>query len=284
MISKKMRRFLEVFFDRDTVQGIPAVLPGGPYRKLYASLFKRYYREMVARRTRETADDYSFKPFIDLNCVFVHIPKCAGVSTCKSLFGNLAGGHTTIADYRVILTDAEFREFFKFTIVRNPWDRLVSAYHFLKQGGMNAFDQQWAERNLTRFDDFETFVKHGITNPKIQQGLHFRPQSRFICFPGRSKIMVDFVGYLENIDEDFEIIRNRIGVDATMMSANRTKKRSKDYRSDYTDETREIVARIYRRDLELFGYDFENSNLEAQLQARQSPLITQSDLPITTER
>lgn len=50
-------------------------------------------------RVRETTEWGSYKPFDEKKAIFVHIPKCAGVSVNKALFGNLAGGHTTLDQY-----------------------------------------------------------------------------------------------------------------------------------------------------------------------------------------
>ena len=96
-------------------------------------------------RKKETDDGYSFKPFDQCGCIFIHIPKCAGVSVSKALFGNLAGGHSRVVDYQLVFNSNEYSNYFKFTFVRNPWDRLVSAFFFLKKGGFNDADKKWVK-------------------------------------------------------------------------------------------------------------------------------------------
>ncbi|HTL74630.1 MAG TPA: sulfotransferase family 2 domain-containing protein, partial [bacterium] len=74
-------------------------------------------------------------------CIFVHVPKCAGISLVKSLFGDFDCGHTNLRRYQIMFAPAEFNGYFKFTIVRNPFDRVVSAFLFLKKGGVNEKDR-----------------------------------------------------------------------------------------------------------------------------------------------
>src|SRR5437868_3464466 len=111
-------------------------------------------------------------------CIFVHIPKSAGISIRHSLSLNL-GSHTTLARYRSLLPPRVFENCFKFTFVRNPWDRLVSAFLFLKKGGKG--NEKWARKHLSAYDDFEAFVRQWVTRKNIWSFAHFRPQFQFIC-------------------------------------------------------------------------------------------------------
>ena len=195
--------------------------------------------------------------FDRLGAIFVHIPKCAGVSVNKTIFGNLGGAHKTLKDYRVIFGKKKFDSFFKFTIVRNPWDRLVSAFHFLKKGGMNWADNEWAMKNISEFKDFNTFVKSWLNEDNIWKYHHFRPQYHYITLNGKN-IAVDYVGHLESINTDFKIITQKIGIDAELGKENTS--RREDYQKYYNTETVKIVSEVYKKDIELLGYDYESNN------------------------
>lgn len=72
---------------------------------------------------------------------------------------------------------------------------------------------------------------------------------------------VDFIGRFEKIDEDFDHIAGRLGLDVSLPRRNAGTSRPRDYRQLYTDRTAEIVAKAYARDIALFGYDFENGTV-----------------------
>lgn len=90
-----------------------------------------------------------------------------------SLFGNLGEVHLRIPHYQLIFSRREFEEYYKFTFVRNPWDRLVSASLFLKKGGAHKGDKAWAEKNLSRFPDFHSFVRGWVDRKGVNTWKHF---------------------------------------------------------------------------------------------------------------
>ena len=188
--------------------------------------------------------------------IFVHIPKTGGISVASSLFAHQGGGHDGVWWYQLVFDSSDFDQYFKFTFVRNPWDRLVSAYTFLKKGGMNEQNRMWADRHLGRYDDFDGFVKGWVSRRNVYKGIHLIPQYEFVC-PNNSVPLVDFVGHFERIDDDFRLIRDRLGVGGELQKLNTGT--PKDYRKFYTEETKGIVADVYREDVEIFGYDFESS-------------------------
>lgn len=67
--------------------------------------------------------------------------------------------------------------------------------------------------------------------------------------------MVDFVGRMESMDRDFAYVAERLGCDKTLAKVNAGSHQH--YTSYYDEETREIVRRVYRKDIKIFGYDFE---------------------------
>ena len=244
-------------------------LPPEIARLVYAFLRPVAYRDLMARK--HATGTYTYQPFYDNQCIFVHIPKAAGVSVCKTFFGNLAGGHTDIGSYWLAFSRRDFKRYFKFTIVRNPWDRLFSAYCFLRAGGFAELDKEWAQKNISQYRDFNDFVIRWVScKENIFSYYHFQPQYHFICHPVSHKIAVDFVGFYENLEADCAYIQRKIfgNADRTLLRTNTTKGKSKDYKEVYTDTTKEIVAHVYAKDIELLGYNFDNSSLPAQIANR----------------
>lgn len=214
------------------------------------------------RMRREEKWGYSFKPFDEYQCIFVHIPKTAGVSISKSLFGNMGGGHTTLRRYQIIFGREKFNDYFKFAFVRNPWDRLFSAFRFLKKGGINPQDKIWAEKNISKYENFDCFVKDWVNRKNIYTWRHFIPQWWFVSTRGKSNA-VDFVGYFENLERDYNYIRKILKLDSEeLLFFNKTGAIEKDYKDYYSKETKSIVADVYREDIEMFGYDFDNTSVK----------------------
>jgi hypothetical protein len=145
-----------------------------------------------------------------------------------------------------------FEELFKFTFVRNPWDLQVSSYHHIRRSwphlmeGREEFDAflRW------RFDPERPFEPHVETQNRLQTDyvvdLH-------------GTVIVDFIGRYERLLGDFDSVCKRIGIETpTMPHKRKATDRKRDYRGYYSDETAELVATHFARDIEILGYDFHD--------------------------
>lgn len=202
-----------------------------------------------------------YKEFNDrYKCIFVHVPKAAGLSVVQGLFGiaetdrelNVQPGHRAAWEYR--WHDPErFRRYFKFAFVRDPCARLVSAFYFLKAGGINERDRQWAAAFAADCDDVSGFIEL-LRDPHYRAMAlaydHFQPQSYFIC-DKRGRILVDFIGRCESFEADFAHVSQSLGVDARCPWANRS---DPSKRITLNLEQRQVVQQVYRRDFSLLGY------------------------------
>lgn len=224
--------------------------------ELFQDKFKRSFRS-IERKFSSKEGDFSYYPFIQHKCIFIHIPKSGGNSISQSIFGRICGGHDTIRKYSIAFNEDEFNDFFKFTFVRNPWGRLLSAYMFLKSGGFNDNDALWFKKNLSKYDSFDDFVKEWVNKKNIYKYIHFKPQYGFLCISSLTPD-VDFIGKLENIDRDFKFIANKIGRKGlSLPHLNKTKSdRNKASQYYYSPESVEIVRKVYSEDIEIFGYVF----------------------------
>jgi Sulfotransferase family len=238
---------------------IAGLLPHDVARGMYRVIRPDRYARIIERREHVSGspDEPSLRPFLERRCIFVHIPKCAGLGVTDALFGGVhPGGHYTIAQYRMMFSKEEFDSFFKFTFVRNPWDRVISAYYYLKDGGRIMNDRRMSERFIQPHATFRDFVLNFVTEANIAGAIHFRPQYEFICMSEARPPEVDFIGRFEQLADDFEMVRTRLGLAHGLASSNRGRSRPASYRDSYDGEMIDRVARVYRRDIELFGYDF----------------------------
>jgi chondroitin 4-sulfotransferase 11 len=179
--------------------------------------------------------------------MFIHIPKTGGVSI-RNIINKANGfvmesGHISFSSFqKKYNTD----DFFKFSFVRNPWDRSVSAFSYLKKGGRNHqydLDAQRILRGIT-FHEF-------ITNLDSFKFLHTKPQMEFI----QDIDNFDFIGRFESIQGDFNTVCNINNIPQTNLPHKNISKH-KHYTEYYDDETRDIIAEKYAEDIEMFGYKF----------------------------
>jgi hypothetical protein len=208
--------------------------------------------------------DFSIRGFDDREVIFVHITKSAGTSVALSLFDALPY-HYTAWQYRVIFGRNDFNRYFKFTFVRNPWDRLYSAYNYLKNGGWDDDDKLWAEQNWAGITTFDQFVLEWLTPERLSSHLHLQPQHYFLLdFRGRA--LVDYLGYFETINQDFAAIAKRVNTEAILAHTNASPRGS--YREAYSPQAQEKVANLYQRDIALFGYQFDGFNRKKVVHGR----------------
>jgi hypothetical protein len=152
---------------------------------------------------------------------------------------------------------ADYDHYFKFTFVRNPWDRLVSCYSG-KIAGPTMKLAEMQKFGLYAGMPFEEFVPKVCEIPDELADPHFRSQHSHTTYRGR--FLPDFVGRFERMHEDWarlqEILTPRIGTPLPdLPHKNEGKHRS--YQSYYNPELRALVAKRYRQDIELFAYQFE---------------------------
>jgi hypothetical protein len=246
-------------------------MPHDLRRRLYARFDRDLYDKLQRLRAASPQDGYSLRPFDEHHCIFVHIPKAAGMSVSRALFGCLGGGHIDVRTYQLIFAGREFDDYFKFTFVRNPWDRVYSAYHFLMRGGLNEADRRWSARYLSPYRDFEDFVLRGLGRRRVHRHLHFKPQYKYLRGLHGNRPAVDFIGLFENLQEDFALVQQRLFGAQRQALGHVNRGRSPGgaaYLDHYTARMKEIVGRVYATDVALFGYRFDNASLAAQLRNR----------------
>ena len=153
----------------------------------------------------------------------------------------LGHGHITLQQIRPFMRPEDFDAFFKFAFVRNPFDRFVSYCAFMT-------------RTKGQFEkDPQAVMRRFVESPPNQHIL-FQPQHSFIS-GADGKLLADSFGRVEQMQESYDSICERIGIPTTALEKVNSSKRS-DYRQYYDQPLIDAVAKLYARDVELFGYDF----------------------------
>jgi len=144
-----------------------------------------------------------------------------------------------------------FDGLFKFTFVRNPWDLQVSSYFHIRRVWPHLVEgrEEFGDFLRWRLDPERAFETHLETSNQ-------RQTDYLVDMDGG--MIVDFIGRYEKLPEDFQTICERIGIRPPPLPHKRkSTERSRDYRSYYTEETAELVAGHFARDVEMLGYRFD---------------------------
>jgi len=213
-----------------------------------------YYRNMLI------SDSHQF--------IFVHVRKAAGSSLRQSLSTYALNGRNNLwnripsrlgikRDYRKHIFRAHsplfhaekhmqqsrFQRYFKFAFIRNPWDRLVSEYEYIRQNKAHA-----RHRHVSAFVRFNDFIHYQYKRTDAYQLPMLTDSSRRIC--------VDFIGRYESLQDDFEKLCNRLNIATTRLPWANPSQR-KDYRHYYDTNSVELVYRHWRDEIEQFNYCFD---------------------------
>lgn len=194
--------------------------------------------------------------------IFVHIPKNAGQSIRRIL-----PPHCACFKHRPIQKSLKLPDFddrFKFAFVRNPWARMVSLYHFKKQRAIFKLNHPNGPLRVQKEflpyyleDDFAGFIKFFLSMSDVC-GRHGHcpswQQKEWLVID--DKISVDFVGKVENIQEDFQKVAEALGIYQPLPWVNKSVHES--YEEYYDTESKDLISRAYADDIELFGYRFAN--------------------------
>lgn len=206
--------------------------------------------------------------------VFVHIPKTGGTSLALALeeragrddilIGDTpkaqrrrkrqkdltARGrlwkHSTLADIDGVLTPEEIARMFTFTLVRNPWDRVVSLYHWARA---QRFDHPIV--HLAQQVAFDAFVRH----PHVQDSVRASPSASYMR-RADGALDCDLFIRLEHFAEDAQPLWTHLGFELVLPHTNRSE-RPTGFQNQYTRTTRDIVAELCAEDIERFNYRFD---------------------------
>lgn len=154
----------------------------------------------------------------------------------------LGHGHISLAEARPVLGADTFDGYFKFAFVRNPFERFVSycAFATSQQG---SFEQ-----------DPQGVMRHFLFVAPPHHHIVFRPQHSFVTAPDGT-LLADDLGRVEDMQAGYDAICERIGIPSAPLGRANSSKHA-DYRGYYDQQLKDGVARLYARDIELFGYEF----------------------------
>lgn len=182
---------------------------------------------------------YTFR-YVNENKKFIYysIPKAASTSLRYVFFeddrtASLINPQSPIASY------------FKFSIVRNPWSRMISLWKEFTTREFRINQLLDSQINITKSTKFIDFIK--ITNEFDNH--HWQSQLDFI--PND----MDFIGKFESLQDDFNVICNKVQI-TNITLPHMWKTIHRDYKEYYNERAIQMVASKYAEDIEKFNYSF----------------------------
>ena len=151
-------------------------------------------------------------------------------------------GHISVQQIAPHLDASIWQDYFKFAIVRNPFDRFISICFFL-----NRKNPVFAETPLQ-------WMKSAIKVQRFRQRILVKPQYQQLL-DGQGNIAMDYVGRYEALQESVDKICQQLQVETTPLQKRNTSEHSQ-YREYYDDELRSAVENIYQEDLRRFNYSY----------------------------
>ena len=183
--------------------------------------------------------------------IFIHVPKTAGTSIIQSIIESNTEYHLKQhSNYVKCINQDQYKDYFKFSVARNPWGRLVSLYFEKKP--MYVCNLNFKEYLYALYKDNQK--QKQILNVDPNAVMHASPLMD--CWYKDIYEQINFIGNFERLDlvvkKISEVLRKKIQI-------NHAKKTfyNKHYSEYYDDDTKNIVLEVHKKDIKQFGYTFE---------------------------
>lgn len=212
--------------------------------------------------------------------IFIHIPKNAGSTFVQNYTDGkrikrfeilneelgydrdpVYGNHMTyqiiknLVDHNSVTLD--YDNYFKFCVVRNPWERMVSLY----QHRMRKIDKTFQGKPRNSAQDKEDLLKgfnHWLLHTRHVSDtvLTKTPQLHWIT-DANGNIIADKIINIQNYDEELDMILKRLKVPRQKRKDfNRSKKDSSSYHEVYSEESKKHIEKYFASDIKEFGFTF----------------------------
>jgi len=189
--------------------------------------------------------------------IFIFQHKCASSSLKRALlkvdnFNKCFHHGAKSEDYKNNQM-TKYSDYFVFANIRNPYERAVSSWMYLQRDFL--FERQFT-KGLSLKDTFKNLPKsNGKQDMSNHDYIHITQQQVDSLLDDKGKLITDMLIRFENLQEDFNIVCDKTGIPRQKLPhINKTER--KHYAEYYDDETKQIVAEKYAKDIEYFGYKF----------------------------
>jgi hypothetical protein len=203
--------------------------------------------------------------------IFVHIQKTGGTSVMVVLSKNipdlkpLCFKHDGAVEGIAELGEDEWKTYFKFAFVRNPWDRLLSWYSMI----INTPDRITKLRSYVRknSNNFDEFIKNCTESIMDDDGIQsFSKNQIDYLVNNNGELAIDYIGRFEDLDKSFRYFLKKVKLDEKIKLPHVNHASThKHYSTYYSESTIDLVGKRFSKDIEKFEYSFEKKSLISNL-------------------
>lgn len=180
-------------------------------------------------------------------CIFIHQRKCAGISIMKTFGCTPPDPRAHFLNDGVLSPEFNWHDYvipgyYKFSVVRNPWDRFVSGWLYCE-----------ATRHLPMqkvLEDLLNYQGHDYT--------HITRLQRDILYDNEGKLITNHLMRYEHLQDDFDLVCDAIGKPRVTLSHSNINPNRLPYQEYFKDkDTKDMFERLFQRDIATFGYTFD---------------------------
>ncbi|MDP7977608.1 sulfotransferase family 2 domain-containing protein [Bacillus sp. WLY-B-L8] len=142
--------------------------------------------------------------------------------------------HIRAKQVKNLIGEEIWNSYYKFCFDRNPWDKVISLYHYRSNPATVTFDDFLKSSEFLRSYNFPRYTIH-------------------------DQLAVDYIGKYENLENDLKMICNKIGLpfDGWLPRAKGNfRKNHQHYRTVYNEQQKELIQHYYKKEIDLLGYEY----------------------------
>ena len=178
------------------------------------------------------------------------MPKTAGVSISHILknygIDNIGTQHSPLREYRELIDKKDYDSLYKFCVVRNPWDLLISYY----------FSPHWAESKDPYFKEHPHDKLNSPDELIYYLKTDLQPLRYYISTDNKKGLIeeINYVIRFDNLEEDFKNVERTLGINENLPVKNKSE--HVHYREYYDEKLKNMVYEKFKEEIKFFNFEF----------------------------
>lgn len=157
-----------------------------------------------------------------------------------NIYSNQFSWHVSAKEVKSKIPEKIFKSYYKFGFVRNPWDWQVSLYTYILKS-----ENHYQHKLIKSMKTFDEYIDWRVHNDLLLQKDFFYENDA--C-------LMDFIGKMENLQDDFLKISSRININSELSHLNASRKKDDNYINYHSQKSIDLINEAFSEDIKLFNY------------------------------